>query len=69
MLCILCCISEIQRMFSFMVDCVEGTPSSIEPEAIAMIPVPSAPKIVLDKRNSLNIEPPHIGVLVRKNTI
>ena len=52
-----------------MVDCVEGTPSSTEPEAMAMIPVPPAPKIVLEKRNSLNIEPPHIGVLVRKNTI
>jgi len=62
-------ISEIQRMFSFMVDCVEGTSPSIEPEAIAMIPAPPAPKILSEKRNSLNIEPPHIGVLVRKNTI
>ena len=56
-----------------MVDCVEGTPSSTEPEAMAMIPVPPAPKIVLEKRNSLNIEPRVLNVyervLVRKNTI
>ena len=52
-----------------MLDCVEGTPSSTEPEAIAMIPATPSPKIPSEKRNSLNIEQPHIGVLVRKNTI
>ena len=53
-----------------MVGCFGGTPSAMEPEAIAMIP---AQKAVASskKRHSLEIEPSQkrIGVLVRKNTI
>ena len=57
-------------MLRAMVGCFGGTPSAMEPEAIAMIP---AQKAVASskKRHSLEIEPSQkrIGVLVRKNTI